>query len=159
MQKRRNCEQFVKVYTEFIAKNNLVERAIGLETKYTQPLTAAQSEQLTAMDKIRHEGMVLTERKCRQLNFGLIEWSPKLQEALLTHRLWDKLFKRKTGRRVGWRCIIKLAKEVNMIDKVHSSLAEIIENKDLVWIAYHKTKWHRWHNQKWKLDWNLLLQA
>ena len=106
----RTMKKYQEVYWAFVQKHKLFERACNLEAGYSVPLTDAQAREWVDINNLRFAGMLQAEKKCRTLKFGLLEWSPTFQDALMKHRFFDLLFKRRLGRKIGYRYVRRLAK-------------------------------------------------
>ena len=111
----------------FFASRNMYSRLRKLRSTVTTgvPLNESQAQEYEALDKIRKIGMKVAERKCRKLKKGRVQWSPAIQHARDTIRLWTLIRKRLKKGRVGARLIVRLKKKLKITTNTKIPLEEV----------------------------------
>jgi hypothetical protein len=69
-----------------------------------------------------------------------VDWSPQLDVALDTHRFWDWLCRRLSGKNIGYQRLKRLAKRVRLTSKLHCILEEAKSCCQQAWEDYKAVK-------------------
>ena len=113
-----NDPNVVKKYNHILEqefeKNNVYQRALNLYNAFSKELTPAQSREYEKLDKIRSKSMKKAERKCRHLHMGAVPWSPVIQHARDSLQYGKLTLRRKLGRNVSARYLIRLSKKTDL---------------------------------------------
>jgi hypothetical protein len=67
-------------------------------------------------------------------------YSLEYSHALICHRFWVLLFKRRTGRKVGAKYLQRVAREAGLVPHINEPLHEVLRRRDDAWEAYKQVK-------------------
>ena len=110
----RTIRRYCEILHKYLKKRNAYSRAADLRRSINGPLNEAQIALYEELDSIRELGMKLAERKCRKLKMGGRKWSPILQAARDTIKLWTMVRRKLRKCKVSVRTIIRLGKKLNI---------------------------------------------
>ena len=112
------------ILQEEFEKNDIYLRALNLYNEYTDTLTAEQMQEYDELDALREQAMVKAEKKCRKLHMGAVPWSPTIQAARDKVQYIKLTLRRKKGRNVGARFLMRLSKKVGL-NYCHTSITKL----------------------------------
>ena len=110
----RIVNRFNKAYEEFLAYHGLHEKVFDLELEAEYPLSRPQQQLYEQLDRMRAQGILAADRKCRKLCMGGVPWSPQLKRHMALVRFWGEYFKKRKGVRVKSRYLQRLAKKADV---------------------------------------------
>lgn len=83
-------KEWTKLYTEFIQRHKLNEKLFTLEMECNgQPLNENQIVRYEKIMKLRHEGLIYAEKRCRKIRAGGVQYSEEVGIARLAIELWE----------------------------------------------------------------------
>ena len=128
------------ILEEEFEKYGVYKRSLDLYNQFADKLTPHQQAEYDALDIIRVRAMAKAERKCRKLHMGALPWSPSLQYSRNLVQYIKLTMRRKQGRRVGARVLIRLSTKVgvNMEDKTVQELAKQLYEANKVYKSKKK---------------------
>ncbi len=113
-----------------LEKNKVYEKALCLYKNHHSPMTKEECIEYDALDRMRERAMKKAEKKCRKLYTGNVQWSPTIQ--LLRDKILylNLSIRRKKGRKVGARYLLRLSKKVGYsceYQKIHEIEKKLTE--------------------------------
>jgi hypothetical protein len=123
-------QRYTDILSQYIQDHNLLERAYSVQCKCTYPLQPHLQVEMKSIDSLRHQGMLLADRKCRKLPTGAIAWSPTVQKARDLVEIWGLLLKKKAGRRISSRLLSRGMARHHLMFRVQDiTLTQIVDKK------------------------------
>ena len=113
-----------------------LEKSFVAESRWTPQLTQDYDE----IDKIRENGMLYAEKKCRKLRMGGVAWSPVIQKARNTILFWTLLQRKRRKCHVSMRRILRLKKRLGIKKEHLLSDLELSNKLDAAYKKYKKLK-------------------
>ena len=135
----RLVTRYNKKLDELFNENGIYNRASKLLKKFCVPLSQAQQEEYEKIDKIRCSCMLKAEKYCRKLRMGKVDWSPQIQKARDTIKYFTLTLRRKKGRHVGARTLIKLSNKTSCVSE-HLTERQLNDKIDKAYKDYKKLK-------------------
>ena len=124
-------------YTNFLQKNNLINRQIKLESNISLGvLTKAQAKEYEKILQQRNEGIAYADHRCRKLKCGQVPYSPECQKARLSIELWKAASTIKRGCRYSSKLFRRLSKKVGIQNVLQNTLQMIKTKEDEAWKLY-----------------------
>ena len=114
--------------TGMLKKEEYRERVYAIQQGAGPKLTDLQQTTLIQLDDLRKESMLYSERHCRKLNMGKVDFSPQISDARNAVELWRSVSKRKSGGRVSSSLIKRLAKKCKV---AHPFSVSVEQSKQL----------------------------
>ena len=108
----RVVQKYNHILEEEFDKHRIYDRALQLYTKLGTSFTAEDYAEYDELDRLRDKSMKKAEKKCRKLHCGGIPWSPQLQFARTTIHYIRLVIRRRKGRKVSARTLIRLQKKL-----------------------------------------------
>ena len=109
-------------------RRNVYERALDLYNQFKSTLTPEQCVEYDLLDQDRIEAMRYAERSCRHIHMGAVPWSPEIQLTMTTILYITLTIRRKLGRSVSARYLIRLSQKVGM-NLEHATIPDLEELK------------------------------
>ena len=106
--------KYNSILQEEFEKNHIYTRALNLYNQFSGTLTPTQAIEYDHLDELRESAMNKAERKCRKLHMGAIPWSPELQQARNMVQYTKLTLRRKRGRKISARYLMRLSKKVGV---------------------------------------------
>ena len=97
---------------------------------------------LNGLDKIKADICIASEKRCRKLTMGEVDFSPQIARLQLTKDTWQKTVRRLKGKRVSSSLIKRKAKRCGMSRPLSRSLAEATREMRIA-----KKKWEEVKSQ------------
>ena len=121
-------KKYNAILQEEFEKNQIYTRALRLYNQFSGTLTPSQKVEYDHLDELREEAMQTAERKCRKLHMGALPWSPTLQHARDMVQYVKLTLRRKRGRNVSARFLMRLSKKVgvNYVDISNRKLEKLL---------------------------------
>ena len=110
----RTVKKYLNYLHHFLHKHKVYSLINELRNKAENPLTMKQEHVYEKIDKLRVEGMLWAERKCRKIRVGHKQWSPKLQKSMDTVKLWSITYKSRLGLNISKRTILRLSNKLDI---------------------------------------------
>lgn len=82
-------DNYVKSYSKYIRKSNLLHKVKLLKEISTYPMTEEDKQVYEDYDLLRCKGLQLAEKKCRKLHKGQVAFSLQFQSASLRINAWS----------------------------------------------------------------------
>ena len=137
----RVVARYNQVLNDHYAQHNIPHRTFRLEQLASSGQWTPQcAMEWEALDQLRVEGIKTADARCRRLRTGHIPWSPVLSVALLTHRLWDRLWARSLGHKVSWSFLSRLARKIPITLPDAMDPSYIQEQRDSAWEEYKRVR-------------------
>lgn len=133
----RAVKKYLHVFNKYLRKHDFYVRLLVLAKTYSTPLTADEERELEKLDKLRHNGMLLAEEKCRKFKMGNFFWSLPFQNAKDMLRYVTLTLSRKKGAPISARLMIRLSKKVES-DLQHASIADLEKELIVAQKAYNE---------------------
>jgi len=86
-----------RLFTE----HKLVQKLHNVYAMSMTALSPAQERRMDSLEKLREEGMLHAESKCRRLSMGEVDWSPGVQEAKDKLEVWNMVVCFQQGRNIN----------------------------------------------------------
>ena len=102
-------------------KYDVYNRAMKLYSQFGDTLTPEQWAEYDDLDRIRSKAMKKAEKQCRKLHMGAIAWSPEMQYTRNAIQYIKLTIRKKKGRKVSARFLIRLSQQLRM-NFVHMSI-------------------------------------
>ena len=118
----------------------LIEEVFELEALVNGALSHEQEDRYERLDAKREALSKKAERTCRRLKMGQVCWTPQYQEALMTHRFWELLYKKRLGRKIGAKYLRRVAIQVGLADHLDDPMHVVLEERDKAWKRYKEVK-------------------
>jgi hypothetical protein len=122
----RVVSRYNSVLEKFLTTHGVYNRIYNLFHNFSTPLTLDQEIEFEKLDRLREQGMMLAEKKCRKLRMGGLRWSPMLQAARLTILYYKLTLAKRTDRNISSRFLIRLSNKVN-INAMHMSKPQLVQ--------------------------------
>ena len=109
-------KKYIKYLVTFLKRHNL-ERKIAQVQRIQRTgtvITTDAQRLLEEIDRIRTEGMLAAEKRCRKLRMGNIDFSPEMSKLKQSWGVLSLIIKKKMGGRVNSRTITRRAKRCNI---------------------------------------------
>ena len=148
----RVVQRYISVLHRFLVQRNAYSRVQELRKRATFPLTPSQQAEYEDLDRTREEGMKIAEKKCRKFKMGGRKWSPVLQAARDTIKLWTMVRRKLKKCKVSVRTIIRLGKRLK-ITTINADLRTSKQKLDEAYLEYKKVRvkheeLHRTHREQ-----------
>ena len=101
--------KYQKLLGKHFSQHNLLARLHDVYRSATGYLTPDQQAEMERLDKIRTEGMLYAEKRCRKLAMGHVDFSPEINDARKKRDFWRLVLRQRSGRRVCSRLIRRKA--------------------------------------------------
>ena len=108
----RIVKKYNAILEELFDKHHVYERTLNLFQSLGDSLSAEQCEEYDQLDRLRIQLMKIAEKKCRKLHMGAVPWSPAIQNARDAIKYAKLIIRRRAGRKVGARTLIRLQKKL-----------------------------------------------
>ena len=146
--------KYVKLLERYCTKNKLQEKIDWVRINKEHMSRRKLNKIINKLDKIKAEGMLQAEKKCRKLNMGKIPYSPQLAVQANRVILVRSLQRRIKGAKVKKATIGKLVKKAELDEKVLDELKkeEAINNR----LQKELIKYWEMKAQAWSLRRNFL---
>ena len=136
----RIVKKYNTILEEEFERNNIYTRVLKLYNVFSNNLTPEQCAEFDVIDRLRSKAMKKAERKCRKLHMGAIPWSPQLHHAARELIQYIKLMiRKKKGRKIGARTLIRLQRKAKCNLKNHS-IEELEKELDVAYKLYKNLK-------------------
>ena len=110
----RIVQKYNHVLEEEFSRHNVYHRALKLYNHCQVNPPADVYAEYDKLDRIREKCMKKAERKCRKLHMGGVPWSPEIQRARTTILYIKLILRRRRGRRVSARTLIRLQSKLGI---------------------------------------------
>ena len=110
----RIMKKYIETLRKFLKKSNMTNRVLELQSRITQPLDEDTAKEFEKLDRIRIQGMMTAERRCRKLKMGGVPWTPELSRIRNTIEVWQLVLKRLKGYQVSARTILRKKNKAGM---------------------------------------------
>jgi hypothetical protein len=104
--------------------------------------TLDERAQLESLDRVRAEGMIHAEKRCRKLAMGNVDYSPEVDLAKKKRGLWKEVVKKREGRPVSAAMIKRKARQCGIQCPLSVTLAQAKERFRAADKEYHLMKRH-----------------
>jgi alpha-tubulin suppressor-like RCC1 family protein len=105
--------------------------------------TPLQRQQLERLDRVREEGMLCAEKKCRKLAMGNVDFSPEVDTAKKRRWLWQQVVKKREGKRISSALLKQKARQCGIVSPLSVTLAQAHQRHFLATdTAYDDSKKH-----------------
>lgn len=121
---RKATQKYLKIARRLLRRQKILPRLQKIYRNAQQGLSTEQRKKLDAIDKEKTEILRHAERKCRQLCMGDIDFSPELERCRKLCKLWQMVWKRKSGRKVSASSIRAIARTLKIRTPLSCSLTE-----------------------------------
>jgi len=110
-----------------LAENsNLLSKVNDLMMKATYPLQRHLQQEYERLDQIRCQITAEAEKKCRKLRKGQVAFSPALQQAMRTTKVYTLLHRKAEGKKVSSRLLSRAIHKAKLTPVVNAlSIAEL----------------------------------
>ncbi len=125
----RAVKKYLHEFNKYLRKHDFYVRILKLAQTYSNPLTKEDTIELEKLDKLRHNGMLLAEKRCRRFKMGRFFWSLPFQNAKDMLRYVKLTLSRKKGANISAKMLMRLAEKVDH-NLSHATIQEI--EKDLI---------------------------
>ena len=115
---------YTRLLTSHLARHKVLPRLHALYLARDGDFTEGQRLALERLDRIRTEGMLHAERKCRKLAMGQVSYSPEVDHARKTRALWHLVVRKRRGKRVSSSLIRRKAKQLQIPCPLSVTLAQ-----------------------------------
>jgi hypothetical protein len=140
LQDPRVVSKYLSTLTDFLTKQDFLSRVQSLSQKMVLQCTESLVNEYDELDKIRLEGILLAEKKCRNIRAGQVAFSPTLVVAWNKIHAWKLLRKKLSGKKVNTRYLQRSLKAANIRDISLMTLSEVDEHLASSWAIYKKEK-------------------
>ena len=82
-------------------RHKVLARLHHLYATRNRKFSPPQKDQLETLDRIRAEGMLFAEKRCRKLAMGNVDFSPEVDTARKRRWLWQQVVKRREGKHIS----------------------------------------------------------
>ena len=133
-------KKWIKLYTDFLNKNKVIERQFKLEQTVQGSMSEAQKQEFEQILSLWKEGINHAEKRCRELRVGNVLCSPETQQSRFEIELWQAAYKIKTKQKYSSRKFCRLATKVGVKEALSNSKETMKQNKSIAFKKYWKTK-------------------
>ena len=110
-----------------------------LYSQFGNNLTPEQCAEYDDLDRIRAKAMKKAEKLCRKLHMGAIAWSPEMQYTRHAIQYIKLTIRKKKGRKVSARFLIRLSHHLGM-NFVHMSINALEKEIQYAYHIYNQQK-------------------
>jgi hypothetical protein len=104
--------------------------------------TPSQRQQLETLDRVRAEGMLHAEKKCRKLAMGNVDFSPEVDLAKKRRWVWQQVIKHLEGKRLSSSLIKRKARQCGIVGPFSVTLVQAQYHFRAADAAYDALKRH-----------------
>jgi hypothetical protein len=122
--------------------HNVLPRLHHLYATRDGKFNLQQQQQLEALDRIRVEGMLFAEKRCRKLAMGNVDFSPEVDMARKRRWLWQQVVKRREGKNISSSLITRRARQYGIMSPLSVTLAQARRHYLAADTAYDALKKH-----------------
>ena len=115
---------YTRLLTSHLARHKVLPRLHALYLARDGDFTEGQRLALERLDRVRTEGMLHAERKCRKLAMGQVSYSPEVDHARKTRALWHLVVRKRRGKCVSSSLIRRKAKQLQIPCPLSVTLAQ-----------------------------------
>ena len=141
--------KFISDYERFLTRNNAVTQLYSIQQSITIPLNKTLAQKLEHIFKIRQEGIIEAESKCRKLRMGAVPYSEDFRMASKKIELWRAVESKKKGCKYSMSKLRRLETSL----KIHNCLSlpaeeikhHLQESYKEYWKVKKDAKKHRLH--------------
>jgi hypothetical protein len=98
--------------SEYMTRHLVLSKLHHLYSTRDGNFTPDERAQRESLDRVWAEGMIYTEKKCRKLAMGNVDYSPEVDLAKKKHWLWQEVVKKREGQPIStvmikqkaWQC-------------------------------------------------------
>jgi hypothetical protein len=116
--------EYTKCLSEYMLRHKVLSKLHQLYSSRDGSFTPGERQQLESLDRIRAEGMIHAEQKCRKLAMGNVDFSPEVDSAKKRRWLWQQVVKKREGRRVSAAMIKRKARQYGIQCPLSVTLAQ-----------------------------------
>lgn len=128
---RRLATNIPKALTQYqthlsrhMSEHKVLQKLHEVYGRSVNSLTTQQTTAMTKIDKIRREGMIHAEKKCRKLAMGEVDCSPKIMASRQMVRLWRLIVRHKRGLKTSRSLIKRKARRCHVENPLSCTLRE-----------------------------------
>jgi hypothetical protein len=114
-----NIPSAVAAYNDRLAqhlqRHKVLPKLHKLYSSRNGTFTGPQQQQLETLDRVRTEGMLHAEKKCRKLAMGNVDYSPEVDLAKKRRWLWQQVVKRREGKRISASLVKQKARQCGIV--------------------------------------------
>jgi len=126
---------------EAYCKNHkLLRRSKECQKNISYPISGLQAAELNKIDRLRRDGMLHAEKKCRKLHMGNVEFSDEVNKRGKIMSLWKLVIRLKEGRIISRSKIKRMAKSCGITRPLSTSIEEAKTNYSKAKKGYIKCK-------------------
>jgi hypothetical protein len=107
-------DRYTALLNKHLARHKVLSQLHDLYLVRNGDFTTAQRRHLERLDRVRTEGMLFAEKKCRKLAMGLVAFSPEVDLARKRRALWKLVVKKRQGKRVSSSLIRRKARQLGI---------------------------------------------
>ena len=140
----RVVNKYIKILREQLDNDNVLQRAATLNKSISDNILSTQQRiEYEELDKLRTKAMKVAENQCRKLKMGAVKWSPKLQNARNKIEYYTLSRRKKLGRKVSSKILLRLSKRTGC-NAVALSVQELGKAIKEAYKQYKKVKKESW---------------
>ena len=134
--------KYVKYLEKYFWHHKLSEKVQTLYRIQGEEIkvTAEAQALLEQIDRVRTDGMLAAEKRCRKLRMGSIDFSPAMNKLKIKWGVLSLIIRKRMGGRVNTRVIKRRAMRCNLERPGSLSLNEALRERDKVEVAWGKLK-------------------
>jgi hypothetical protein len=122
----RIVTNYHRTYNRLAENSNLLSKVNDLMMKATYPLQRHLQQEYERLDQIRCQITAEAEKKCRKLRKGQVAFSPALQQAMRTTKVYTLLHRKAEGKKVSSRLLSRAIHKAKLTPVVNAlSIAEL----------------------------------
>ena len=108
MKDPRIVTKYINLLHKLYLNHKLFKKVFYLNSiPISYPINPQAAELFEEVDRIRTQGMLHAEKRCRKLYGGKVPWSPEVTEAHLQVELWTLVLRRLKGCHISARTILR----------------------------------------------------
>ena len=116
--------KYLKELEKYCKTHKILKRCKLAKSKISYPISHMSATELNKIDRLRKEGMLHAERKCRKLHMGAVDFSEEVNKKGKEMYLWKLVIKLKNGKKISRSKIKRTAKSCGIKSPLSFSLRE-----------------------------------
>jgi hypothetical protein len=110
--------------SEYMTRHLVLSKLHHLYSTRDGNFTPDERAQRESLDRVWAEGMIYTEKKCRKLAMGNVDYSPEVDLAKKKRWLWKEVVKKREGQPVSAAMIKRKARQCGIQCPLSVTLAQ-----------------------------------
>ena len=120
--------KYISRLEAYCKNHKLLRRSKECQKNTSYPISGSQAAELNKIDRLRRDGMLHAEKKCRKLHMGNVEFSDEVNKRGKIMSLWKLVIRLKEGRIISRSKIKRMAKSCGITCSLSISVEEAKTN-------------------------------